>query len=146
LHLKLEFKVKQSPDLVFAQFNEKLFLALAPPFPPSQLTRFDGCKTGDAVALHIGIKPFQSAWVSYISNHGQSDTEIWFQDEGKVLPFFLKTWSHRHIISQTKLGSTITEDIHFTTPTLLPAWILFPLLYLTFAYRGPVYRRWFGKI
>ena len=54
MHIRIESIIPEiSVDEVFERFNQDLFLALAPKFPPSKLLRFDGCKTGDIVEIEM---------------------------------------------------------------------------------------------
>lgn len=146
MNLKLTFQVAQSPENVYKRFDKDLFLKLAPPFPPSRLIRFDGCQVGDWVELELGPTFAPSNWVSEITEASQNENEIWFVDEGRTLPFFLKTWQHKHLISKLGSGSKITEDINFTTPFWIPAWLVFQALKITFSRRGPVYASVFGNV
>ena len=42
-------------------------------------------------------------------------------------------------------GSTIVEDIHFSTNRRWLDVLIFPAMWAQFRLRGPVYRRFFGK-
>ncbi|MBD0260611.1 MAG: hypothetical protein ICV83_33250, partial [Cytophagales bacterium] len=54
-------------------------------------------------------------------------------------------WRHRHEIRQHGTGSLIVDDVSFRSPNRLLDWLLYPVMYLQFAYRKPVYRRLFGR-
>ena len=139
MKLILRIKVKAHYQQVAAGFTEQLFLALAPPFLPIKLLRFDGCKTNNIVHIRLmgGID-----WVSKITEHGNSKQEIWFVDEGTKLPFFLQSWQHKHRIIAEQNSTVIVEDISYTTPFILFDYLMYPLLWLQFAYRIPVYKRY----
>lgn len=137
MKLILRIKVKAHYQQVAAGFTEQLFLALAPPFPPMKLLRFDGCKTNDIV--HIRLMGIIN-WVSKITEHGENKQEIWFVDEGTELPFFLQSWKHKHRIIAEQNSTLIVEDISYTTPFILFDYLLYPLLWLQFAYRIPIYK------
>ena len=143
MKLKLTTRVEQPPQQVWAGFNEQLFKELAPPFPKIKLLRFDGSTTGDIVEVELNLVLFKQIWQSLIVDHGQDGSSVWFVDEGKRLPFFLRSWRHHHLIEADGSGSTITDDIEFRSPNLLLDYLLLPSLWLQFAYRKPVYRRVF---
>ncbi len=145
MHLRIESPVSSSLQNVKAGFTKELFLKLNPPFPPVKLLRFDGCKKGDEVALELNFIFFKQKWVSDITDSGEKEGQWFFLDEGRELPFFLKSWKHEHVVqSVSESESKIIDDIHFTTGTLLTDLLLFPALYVQFLYRRPIYRRIFG--
>ncbi len=137
--------VRQPIEVVWAGFDETLFRKLSPPFPPATLLRFDGSLPGDEVHVELNFFFFKQTWVSLITGQHESPEEIYFVDEGIELPFFLRTWRHKHRIARRGTGSCIIEEIEFRTPFLLMDYLLYPVLYGQFAYRKPIYRRVFGK-
>ncbi|MCU0450376.1 MAG: hypothetical protein MUC97_11140 [Bernardetiaceae bacterium] len=145
MRLTIRTPVAQPPAQVWQGFNQDLFMALAPPFPPVKLRRFDGSLTGDEVHIELNLLFTKQLWVSVITEHHQSAQGIYFVDEGAKLPFFLRQWRHRHSIMAYNGGSIIEDDITFAAPAWLPDWLLYPTLWLQFAYRRPVYQRLFGK-
>ena len=149
MHLLLKTPVRQALPHVWAGFNRALFERLSPPFPPVQVIRFDGCLRDDVVHLRLNFFLFRQDWVSHIVDQQRTDTEIYFVDKGTQLPFFLRFWQHRHRLlrmPEDKTGhqTLIVDDVTFKTPFLLTDYILYPLLWLQFAYRRPIYRRVFG--
>ena len=126
-------------------FNSSLFLKLTPPFPPVELKEFGGCETGDKVALELDFLLFKQQWVSDIIDDGENKLRWFFVDQGVKLPFFLKKWEHRHVVHQDSKGSVIVDDIKFSTGSLLTDLAFYPLLYLQFLYRKPIYRRVFSS-
>jgi len=144
MQLKLRTKVNQDYLKVKEGFNEKLFLSLNPPFPPVKLKEFGGCKKGDIVHLELNFIFFKQNWISEITFDGTSSSKFQFVDEGTTLPFFLSYWKHHHIVERTnKDESYITDDIKFKSPFILLDFLLFPVLWLQFAYRKPIYKRIF---
>jgi ligand-binding SRPBCC domain-containing protein len=142
----IQTKIKDSHHKeVFSLFDEKLFSALAPPFPPFKLQRFDGCKTGDEVHIVLGAGSFKQLWHSLIIDNQESSKESYFVDEGKILPFFLKTWLHKHIIKQEGKDVIIVDDIQLSWTSPLWKVLIYPGLYLSFLYRKPVYKSYFSK-
>ncbi len=144
MKIYLETEVKGTPAEVFKGFNETLFLKLAPPFPPFKLERFDGCKTGDEVHLKLWAGYKWENWISIITDDGTSEEEIFFVDEGTKLPPFLSFWKHQHRMKKSANGTTIIDDIEFQSPAKILDYLLYPVMYAQFAYRGPVYRKVFG--
>ena len=128
---------------VWKGFNASLFKKLNPPFPPVKLLRFDGSKKDDRVILELNFLVFKQEWESLIIAHKEDKNEIYFIDEGVRLPFFLKTWQHKHRIIQFKNSTIIIDEITFTAPYLVLNWFLYPVLWLQFMYRKPVYKNVF---
>jgi ligand-binding SRPBCC domain-containing protein len=145
MRFKIKTLVQQPHYQVFKGFNQELFLQLAPPFPPVKLLQFEGCKTNDWVKLELNFIFFKQIWASLIVEDKTTAEEIYFIDEGKELPFFLKFWRHRHRIVKQGEKTLIIDDIQFKTPFWLTDFIFFPLLYLQFAYRVPIYKKVFKK-
>jgi ligand-binding SRPBCC domain-containing protein len=134
-------------DEVFARFNEELFLALAPKFPPSKLLRFDGCKTGDLVEIEMQLPIIgKQYWTSKITQHS-SDSQVrhFFRDEGVKLPFFLSAWQHDHIIEQQGKDVIIVDDIHYKAKFPIPDFLVYPQLYKTFSIRTKIYKSFLGR-
>jgi ligand-binding SRPBCC domain-containing protein len=129
---------------VMAGFTRELFLKLAPPFPPVQLLRFDGCKVGDEVHLRLNFILFKQTWTSLITDAWDTPTATGFEDQGRQLPLFLGYWRHKHRLEPAGTGTVIIDDIEYQAPIKALSFMLWPVLYLQFAYRKPVYRRVFG--
>lgn len=144
LRIRISTPVAAPVAQVAAGFDETLFRALAPPFPRLRVERFDGSHPADEVHLVLDFLLFRQRWVSVITERRETAEEIVFVDEGRMLPFFLKSWTHRHGMQRLPQGSCIVDDILFDTPSWLPAWLLWPAMWAQFAARGPVYRRLFG--
>lgn len=148
MHLLIKTRVEQPLSTVWAGFDRALFDQLSPPFPPVEVVRFDGCLQGDVVHLQLNFLLFRQDWVSLIVEQQTADNEIFFVDEGTRLPFFLRFWRHRHRLIQSSDGSNqtvIADEITFRTPFLLTDYLIYPLMWLQFAYRKPIYRRVFSR-
>ena len=146
MRITLRTPVQGHYQAVLARFDQSLFEQLTPPGAQVKLKRFDGSKPGDVV--HIQLKLFgfiKQDWVSEITEVHQTERRAWFTDEGTRLPFFLSEWQHRHIVENHGSHSIIVDDIHFRSPSLVLDPLLFPVLWLQFAWRKPVYQRIFGK-
>jgi ligand-binding SRPBCC domain-containing protein len=151
MRLTIRTRVAQPYREVFARFDRELFLALAPPFPPVALKRFDGCNEGDIVHLELDMIFTKQNWTSRIVEKGESSNnavfrdEVYFIDEGEQLPFFLRYWRHEHRIMSNEEGSTVVDAIEFQAFGGLDL-LLYPVLWLQFMYRKPVYKRFFGSV
>ncbi|MDF9801247.1 ligand-binding SRPBCC domain-containing protein [Catalinimonas alkaloidigena] len=145
MNIKISTAVEQPYQTVMQGFNEELFMRLNPPFPPVRLLRFDGCKKGDAVALELNFIFFKQQWLSKIVEDDFDQEEFYFIDKGTRLPFFLKYWHHRHRIIKNSQGSTIVDDITFKSPSPLLDFLLWPVLWLQFLYRKPIYKKIFSS-
>ena len=143
MHLELTTHVQQDYQTVMNGFNQDLFQKLNPPFPPVKLLRFDGSKKGDMVALELNFLLFRQRWTTQIVEDGVTEQEAYFIDEGMKLPFFLSYWRHRHRVLKDGPHASIVDDIHFKTPLRLLDYLLYPIMWLQFAYRRPIYRKVF---
>ncbi|ADR21824.1 hypothetical protein MATR_05430 [Marivirga tractuosa] len=145
MKLKLKTEVKQDYLSVKNGFDAKLFLSLNPPFPPVKLKEFGGCEKGDKVHLELNFIFFKQDWISEITFDRTSESVFEFIDEGTQLPFFLKYWKHHHIVEKAQENrSFIIDDIEFKSPFKLMDFILYPVLWLQFAYRKPIYKKLFS--
>lgn len=145
MRIKVKTDVHASLERVRAGFTKDLFLLLNPPFPSVKIRRFDGCKRGDRVNLELNFLFFKQAWESLITENIDTEREFSFLDEGVALPFFLKSWKHHHLVIRDNGKTWIIDDIHFSTPFVVTNYLLYPILYLQFLYRKPVYRKFFNS-
>lgn len=145
MRIVIQTKVQANTERVFCGFNEKLFQRLAPPFPPVSVLRFDGCRTGGIIHLNLNFILFRQDWISLITRHGKREREYYFVDEGKTLPFFLCSWRHIHRVKHWDGGTLIIDQIDFRSWNKLMEIMLYPILYMQFLYRKPVYRRIFNR-
>ena len=145
MHVILRTAVAQPPAQVMAGFTRELFIALAPPFPKLRLLRFDGCRTGDQVEIELDTLVKRLLWTSLIVDDGQlADGTLFFVDEGQTLPPPLRYWRHRHLIQPgPQGGSIIVDDLEYRTATPALDALLYPAMWTQFAWRKPIYRRWF---
>lgn len=143
MRLRLETSVESTLEEVKLGFNEELFLKLNPPFPPVRLLQFDGCKVGDKVSLELNFLLFKQNWISDITEDYETESEWVFVDVGSKLPFFLSSWTHRHIVVKEGESAKIVDDIQFATGTLLTDLLFYPALFFQFLYRKPIYKRIF---
>ena len=147
MRVTLRTAVVQLPAQVMSGFTRELFVALAPPFPRLRVHRFDGCRTGDEVHIELDTLVNRLPWTSLIVADGeQPDGTHFFIDEGQVLPPPLRYWRHRHLIEPgPNGGSVIVDDLEYRTASRLLDALLYPAMWAQFAWRRPIYRRWFGR-
>ena len=147
MRVLLRTTVAQPPAQVMAGFTKKLFVALAPPFPKLRLLRFDGCRTGDQVEIELDTLVKRLLWTSLIVDDGQlADGTLFFVDEGRILPPPLRFWRHRHLLEPGPNGTcVIVDDLEYRTASPLLDRLLYPAMWAQFAWRKPIYRRWFGR-
>ena len=144
MKINIETKVNQNLQTVWKGFDLTLFKKLSPPFPPVEIIEFGGCMKRDKVHLRLNFLLFKQDWISDIIDQQATDQEIFFIDEGSKLPFFLAEWHHKHRMVKDGSGTIIKDEITFKTPTLLTDYIFYPLMYLQFLYRKPIYRKIFN--
>jgi ligand-binding SRPBCC domain-containing protein len=81
-------------------------------------------------------------WVSVITRSDQTKVMWSFRDEGKILPWPLKSWRHDHIVRKlSETHSEIIDDITFDAGSF--NYIIYPLLKATFGIRPKRYKRYF---
>ncbi|MCO6476261.1 MAG: cyclase [Phaeodactylibacter sp.] len=145
MNIQLEARVKGNYRDVMAQFDRKLFEALAPKQGNMEIVEFTGSKEGDRVHIRF-LSPIKADWISLITEDAVSDTEAYFVDEGVQLPFPLSFWRHKHIVRKiTEDTSCIIDDITFRGPNALLTLLLYPAIYLGFYPRKRIYRKYFGE-
>ena len=146
MRLTLRTAVAQPPAQVLAGFTRALFEALAPPFPKLRVLRFDGCRTGDEVVIELDTGVTTLSWTARIVDHGvRPDGTHFFVDEGQALPPPLRFWRHRHLIEPGPSGGSVVVDaLEYRTAAPLLDALLYPALWAQFAWRKPIYRRWFS--
>jgi ligand-binding SRPBCC domain-containing protein len=143
MKLKISTEVGQSLPQVISGFNEALFQKLSPPFPKVILKRFDGSLKGDIVSLELDFFVFKQMWTSEITSSISTPEKFEFVDKGIELPFFLKSWQHRHSILLEKGIVSIVDDIDFSSSFSFFDYLLYPVMYLQFYFRKPVYKKVF---
>jgi len=141
MKLSLSTQVGKPYKEVFGFFTKELFLKLSPPFPKIKLLRFDGSEAQDKVIVELDFILFKQEWESVITEKSEKKEEIYFIDEGVRLPFFLKKWKHIHRIVKDGDKTNIIDDVEFETPFKPFDILMYPILYLQFAYRKPIYKK-----
>ena len=145
MELRITTTVAGNYRQILDQFTEPLFLDLAPVFPKFRLVKFEGSMPGNEVEIELSLFGFPVTWASKITERHITVNEAWFTDEGRKLPWPLKKWKHRHLVTRlSENKSRITDQIYFSTGFGLADLLIYPVMYAQFAARKPVYRRWFG--
>lgn len=123
---------------VFSRFDQNLFEALKPPLVSLKVVRFDGCKKGDEVHLSVAGQ----RWVSHITDYYEDNDQIYFVDQGAIIPPPIKHWKHIHRIERTgENTSVVIDDIEYSTGNIILDKMLYPALYAMFSLRGPIYKK-----
>lgn len=147
MKIRFETIVHQNFEKVVKGFDQQLFEALKPPLVDMKLERYDGSTKGDIVSLEINIFGMRSKWVSVITSNGEDQDSKWFVDEGETLPAPLKKWHHRHTIERiSEFKSKIIDDIDYRCANKAIELAVYPALYAQFAYRIPVYKKYFNTL
>jgi ligand-binding SRPBCC domain-containing protein len=144
MRINIQTSVNQNLTNVWQGFDLTLFKKLSPPFPPVEVKEFGGCMKGDKVHLELNFLLFKQDWISDIIDQQATDAEIFFVDVGTKLPFFLSAWHHKHRLVKEDSGTKIIDEITFKTPTILTDLLFYPLMYLQFLYRKPIYKKIFS--
>jgi ligand-binding SRPBCC domain-containing protein len=144
--ISIKTTVRRPLAEVKSKFNRALFLALSPPFPKALVEKFDGCSPGDKVQLTLNFILFKQQWHGVITEESSTDVEWYFIDEGEILPFPLKSWKHKHALRvDASSGKTLIHDyISFSTGSWLLDRLSYPLFFMMFYYRKPIYRKYFA--
>lgn len=145
MRITLQTEVTEHWTKVKEGFNGDLFLQLNPPLPKVKLLRFDGSEKGDLVSMELDFILWKDQWTSLITSDSETESGFDFIDEGEKLPFPFKRWKHHHIVKEKQPGSVIIDDIQFSSGIFILDLLLYPLLYLQFLYRKPIYKRVFSK-
>lgn len=146
IHVRIATEVAASLTEVHAAFTRSLLEQLNPPFPPAKLLRYDGEQPGDEVWIELNFIFFRQVWKSVITEQQQQPHAFYFIDKGVQLPFFLRSWQHKHLLEALPTGGTrIVDELQFTTPLWLPAFLARPLFAGLMLYRRPIYKRVFKR-
>jgi len=144
MNITIRTKVNTNYKSVFSRFDLSLFKALKPFGIPLKVERFDGCKVGDEIHLIVG--PFKQTWVSIVTENIIDGNESSFVDEGDTVPFPISKWRHYHKIERISESETyIVDDINYECRNIILTYLMYPLFYLQFLSRVPVYKRFFDN-
>ena len=133
------------PVEIFQKFQRPLLEALVPPWAKITIHRFDGSVKGDKIELNVKLLGLiDQAWENLVTENFESDRECFFVDEGTKMPFPVTFWKHKHRIIGLKSGSEIRDEIEFHCNSIFLEWIMFPVVWIQFVWRKPIYKKVFG--
>lgn len=137
--------VPASLTSVVQKFDEKLFVALTPPWQKMNLKRFDAIKLGAEVHLDLIFGPKTYPWVSLIVKfESRPFQEYMFIDVGKTLPPFLSSWHHLHQLRALDEHTTeIIDEIDFAGRFAPLDIVLYLGIKAMLIYRKMVYPQYF---
>ena len=146
MKMQLITEVNGSVAAVFARMDRHLLESLAPPGMSLQLKRFDEpTRPGSLVEIQtkvLGILP--QFWRTEITEFQAGTTESFFTDEGRILPFPMTRWKHRHIVRTGNQSTEIVDEVEFSAGWL--SWLMYPVIWLQFAWRQPRYKSYFQNL
>jgi ligand-binding SRPBCC domain-containing protein len=146
LQIILKSTVKGNFKAVIARFDRNLFEALKPKGAKMEIVEFTGSRKGNKVHIRF-VWPFKANWISDIIADGSNDKEAFFIDEGRVIPFGIKFWQHKHVVRFiTNNTCEIIDDINYRGVNKLWTLLLYPALYIGFYPRKNIYKKYFGSI
>jgi len=96
--------------------------------------------------LKLNFLLFSQTWISVITENNSSDREFYFIDEGRQLPFFLKSWHHLHRVFEKDGKTIIEDDISFESRWKWMDPFAYPLFYMQFRFRKPIYKEYFDQL
>ena len=143
MNLVIETPIANNHHDIFKRFNVDLFKALKPPLTSIDVKRFDGCEKGHEVHLTVTLLGFiKQKWINHIIETFHTKDEYCFVDRGVVMPFPLSYWEHTHIVrSVGENKSLIIDHIVYNSGFPLVDFMMYPLFYLMFKARKPIYVR-----
>lgn len=143
MKLLIETTVSGNYLQIFSRFNVTLFKALTPPLTSIKVQRFDGCAVGDEVHLEVKLlNMITQKWQNKITSAHQNESEVSFTDCGTVMPAPLISWKHIHTIRKiNETESVIVDDIDFSSGSRILDQLMYPVLFVMFNARKPVYLR-----
>ncbi len=134
-----------SPEEIMGIFDFSFLSELSPPMMKPEAVVYEGNRPG--AKIHFRLKtPFgKKDWKGEINGYGETPDEIWFSDEGKEIPFGIKTWHHKHRLIKTEYGTKIRDEVEVTFKNALLTPLLAPGIWLQFLYRKPLYSKIIAK-
>ena len=146
MQIKIRTQVPGTPEAVFALFDRELLLSLTPPLMHVNLLRMDmPTRVGGIVHLEVIIMGIaKQEWYNEITEYATSPEQCHFTDRGVRLPAMFGAWEHRHIVRRNAQGKTeIVDDVNYKSRNAFLTVLLYPVVFLQFWYRRPIYRKFF---
>jgi ligand-binding SRPBCC domain-containing protein len=143
MHFEVRTKVGGHYRQVFAKFDQDLLLKLVMPGMKLQLLHFDyPPKVGGKIHIRVTIfGMIKQEWKNDFTSYTINENECAFVDEGRQMPWPLKQWRHNHRVVKIQDGTEIVDDVTFATSNKLLDVLMFPVVWMQFRYRRPIYRR-----
>ncbi len=141
-------RVQGSHRDVFLKFDHSLLTQLTPPGIRMELLHAqEPSEPGAYIQLRVTILGIiRQNWENAFSHYALGELECHFVDEGRVMPFPIRYWRHDHrVLADGAHHAIINDDVTFKTGFFLLDWIMYPILWMQFRFRQPIYRRVFGK-
>ena len=128
-----------------SRFHAGIIHCVGSALPEAAAAALRRLPTGDQVEIELDTLVKRLPWTSLIVDDGLlADGTLFFVDEGQTLPPPLRYWRHRHLIQPgPQGGSIIVDDLEYRTATPALDALLYPAIWAQFAWRKPIYRRWF---
>lgn len=126
-------------DQVKEHFNQKLFEKLLP--SKSTVLRYDGIFPGAEIHVVFSFLSKRFHWESLITQVSENTTSLFFIDEGKNLPWPLKTWVHEHRLFALNEHSIIEDKIQYSSVLPMKCFLSF-----YFKKREKIYKDYFTDL
>ncbi len=148
MRMLLKTPVRGNYKKVFAGFDQSLLLKLTPPGMKMKLTHSDPSDLpGGKIKIQVTIFGLiKQEWENAFSDYELGAQECHFVDTGRIMPFPIRFWRHNHRVQKDGENALILDDIEYKCSFFLLDWLLYPILWLQFKYRKPIYQRHFGKV
>ena len=132
----LRTSVAQAPDVVFPVFGDAAFVeSLAPRLMGLHVVRI-GLGLGDEIEVRFsGLGP-RGPWISKIDSLDRTAAATWFVDRSVVIPWPFRMLQHRHGFVADGTGTTLVDDVTFTTRPGLLGPFVYPVLRLSFGLKS----------
>ncbi len=145
MKVTISTNVKGFYDKVYRAFDLKLFEFLKPKGARMEIVEFTGSQKGDKVHIRF-TSPIKADWISEIIEDHKDEQTAFFVDKGTVLPWPLKEWRHKHeILNTSDESSTIIDHIQYKTSNVIFDLLFWPVMYIAFSQRKPLYRKYFKQ-
>lgn len=148
MRLMLKTRVRGNYKKVFAGFDHTLLLKLTPPGMKVELLHADPPeKVGGRIRLKVTIFGIlRQNWENEFSSYELREDECHFVDTGLTMPFPVRLWRHDHRVLRDGENAIILDDVTFGSGFFLMDWLLYPIMWLQFKYRKPIYQKHFGAV
>ncbi len=145
MRIYFKTRVKGNFKTVFKDFDRELFEFLKPKLGKVQIVEFGGSKVGSKVHVRF-LSPIKADWISEITEVNQSQSELFFIDQGISLPPGMKNWHHKHSVRfVSENESEVIDDINYQGNNFILSVLLYPALLAGFLPRKWQYKSFFNN-